>query len=227
MPNIQDYVLNYLIGAILYAAGTVFIFNSYKLLEASQIAIITSTNALITIFTALIFLNEPFTFQNLIGTILILSAIVLVNANKKGLTFNKGTMYAILFAICFGVALVNDKYILLNSGASATSYTVIIFLLPTILLILTRPMAIKKMNRFLKPNILIKMLLFSGFYATSAIIFFIALNSGATASQIAPINKSSVIVTVVLAAIFLGEKDRIFKKVIAAILVVIGVYLLR
>lgn len=46
------------------------------------------------------------------------------------------------------------------------------------------------------------------------------------ASQIAPINQAQVIVTVLLAIIVLKERDHLFRKVIAAILVTIGVILL-
>ncbi|TSC53267.1 MAG: hypothetical protein LiPW16_442, partial [Microgenomates group bacterium LiPW_16] len=50
---------------------------------------------------------------------------------------------------------------------------------------------------------------------------------GGEASRIIPVNQSSVILTVILAAIFLKEKEKLARKLIGSILVVLGVMFLR
>jgi len=47
------------------------------------------------------------------------------------------------------------------------------------------------------------------------------------ASQIAAINQAQVIITVLLAVLLLKEKDNLLRKLIAAVLVTIGVILVR
>ncbi|MBI3342051.1 EamA family transporter [Candidatus Curtissbacteria bacterium] len=61
----------------------------------------------------------------------------------------------------------------------------------------------------------------------SAIFFYSSIEFGASASQAGPILQSTVIVTVILAAIFLKERDHLLKKIISAVLVTIGVLLMR
>jgi uncharacterized membrane protein len=45
-------------------------------------------------------------------------------------------------------------------------------------------------------------------------------------SQLTPLSKSSIILTVILAAIFLQEKSNLKQKVVAALLVTVGAVLL-
>lgn len=226
-PNIMDLKFNYLLVGVLYAGGALASFQAYKTLEASQVSIIAATSPLWTIIGALFFLQESFTSLQFIGSLLVLLAIILVNYTKRGIAFNQGTIYALLFAIFFGIALVNDKYILNVSPADALSYTTIAFALPALIMIIIRPFVFKKMKVFLQPKILKNMLIMSFLYSVSAAAFFIALDSGANASQLGAINKSSVIVTIILAALFLKERGHLVKKIIAALLVTIGVILLR
>lgn len=66
----------------------------------------------------------------------------------------------------------------------------------------------------------------SFFTAGQAIAYYFALAKG-PASQIAPIGQSQVILTIILAAIILKEKDNLLRKILAGILVTIGVILLK
>lgn len=63
-------------------------------------------------------------------------------------------------------------------------------------------------------------------YGAAAIFFYTAIEKGANASQITPILQATVIITVILAAIFLKERDHLVKKFICAVLVTIGVILI-
>ncbi len=72
----------------------------------------------------------------------------------------------------------------------------------------------------------IKILVMTVTYVTAALLFYYALSIGANASQVAPILQSAVITTVILAAIFLKERDKLLKKLIAALMVMIGVFLI-
>ncbi len=128
-------------------------------------------------------------------------------------------------AACFGLGTVNDTYLLRFSDA--VSYTSIAFLLPGILLLLFYPRSVKKFNSFLKPKIAQNMILLSLFWVISAIAFYLAIEKGALASQISPISQSRIILTVLLAAIFLKERDNLPIKFIGAILTMIGVLMIK
>ena len=63
-------------------------------------------------------------------------------------------------------------------------------------------------------------------YAVQAITYYEAIGHGANASQVAPIIKSEIVLTVFLATIILKETDNLSRKIVSAILVTIGVFLL-
>lgn len=223
LPPIFQLPWNFLFMTVLYGTGTLLLFKALQSLEASETTILTSVRSLVTVVSAVVLLREAYSLKEAVGTLLILLSIFLISQVKK-LSFKKGSIYAFGFALCFGLAVTNDVFIL--KRADAVSYATIGFLLPGIFLILVNPKSLKRLNRFFDIHILSKMFLMCLFYSIAAIAFYTAVTSGAKASQIGPINQSSIIVTVLLAAIFLSEKDNLFKKIIAAVLVTIGVILL-
>lgn len=88
------------------------------------------------------------------------------------------------------------------------------------------PKAILKMEVLKSKSFLKKMLTLGVFTSAQAIAYYFALAKG-PASQIAPIGQSQVIITILLAVIILKERDNLLRKMVAAILVTIGVLLLR
>jgi len=69
------------------------------------------------------------------------------------------------------------------------------------------------------------MLVFTFFYAIQAITYYLAINSGAALSQMAPISKASIVLTVFLSFVFLKETENIKTKLLALAVVLIGVFL--
>jgi uncharacterized membrane protein len=54
-----------------------------------------------------------------------------------------------------------------------------------------------------------------------------AYQQGGDISQIAPITKFSIILTVLLSAVFLGENNNMIRKIIATIMAIAGVFLIK
>lgn len=71
------------------------------------------------------------------------------------------------------------------------------------------------------------MLFLTIFYSAQAVAYYLALQVGANASQLAPIYKSNIILTVLLAVIFLKEKENLTRKLSSAALVTIGVLMIK
>jgi len=224
MLPIKAYPLNFLLEAVLYAFSTLFTFKALKTIQASQAVIIVSFSCVVTVIFSAIFLREILTFQRLAGTLLIIVSVVLVS-RLKSFSINRGILYALGAAVFSGLAVVNDTYLLRFSDA--VSYTPIAFLLPGILLLLFYPKSVKKFKSFLKPKVAKNMILLSLFWVTSAIAFYLAIGKGALASQISPISQSKVILTVLLAVIFLKEKDNLLIKSLGAVLTMAGVLMIK
>jgi transporter family protein len=225
MPPLQELWFNFVLITVLYAAGTLFLFRALQDVEASKTAIITSSRALWTIVVALIFLGESFNLVKTIGVILVLGSVVLVSFKREAVQFNKGIFYALSAAFCYGIAFANDTFILRQSDA--LSYTTLAFLFPGLLILAIRPRILTEMKTLLNISVLSKMVLLGLFYSTSAITIYLSYQWGGTASQLAPISQSVVILTILLATIFLGERSQLTRKFAGATMATIGVLLLR
>jgi len=59
-----------------------------------------------------------------------------------------------------------------------------------------------------------------------AVTYYLALESGAMASQMAILFKTEIILTIILAAVFLHERSHLLRKFVATVLVLVGAYFL-
>lgn len=223
-PPLSIIWVNLLLGAFLYAYGVIFNFKAAKTTEASNLVIIGTLGPVTTIIFAVLLLREPFGISKLIGATLILLSIFILYKKRK-IKFDQGFYYAAISAFLFGLAVINDTLVLRRYDA--ISYTPIIFLLPGIVMLMAYSKVLVKVKQFISQKGLVKnMFLLGFFYSIAAIGYFLAIEKGANISQIAPINRASIITTVILAAVFLKERDQLLKKFFSAILVTLGVLLL-
>ncbi|MBI3342052.1 DMT family transporter [Candidatus Curtissbacteria bacterium] len=156
VPPFAQYPINFLLLTILYGSGTVFLFNAYKYLEASEVTILTSVRSIVVIATAVFLLGEAFNFQKVVGTFLILLSVFLLSKNIGRIKFNKGILYVLGMALCYGSAITNDAYLLPH--VDVFSYTAVGFFLPGLFLVLVKPKVVLQLKPFLNTKIFAKML---------------------------------------------------------------------
>ena len=210
---------------ILYAFANIVLFRAFQLSEASEISVISSSRSLWTLLIAVPFLDEALTSKKLLGTLLVILGVALVSWRGKRFRLQQGHMFALLSATLFGAAFATDAFLL--RSFDSPSYATIAFFLPTVFLILLRPKSLKKIKLFLDFRRLAKMLILAIFYGIAALAIYASYQAGGEASQIAPVSQSSVILTVLLAAIFLKERSYFLNKLVGAIAVFLGVVLLK
>lgn len=225
LPPLGTYPWNFFASAFLWGAGSLLLFYAYQILGSSEIAIISSFGAVVTIIASILFLGETVTFQQIVGTILILSSIWIIT-KKKDMSFKgKGMLYALIVTILFGLAVTNDAFIL--KTYDAVSYTPVSLFFPALLLLLIKPLSIFSFRRLKNLKYSRNMFMLTFFYSVQAVAYYVALQISGNSSQIAPIYKSNIIVTVLLAVIFLKEKEHLTLKLISTLLVTIGVLLIK
>lgn len=224
-PSIQLYSLNLLLNAILWGIATLTLFKAYQYIEASEVTIITTIEAIVVIITAHFFLHESFTLANVIGTVLIILAVSYISHVSSTIKFSKGVLFAVGSSFFAGLGVVNDTFMLRHSDP--LSYLAIGFLLPGLFLFVVHPKIIIKMKPLFQPSLLKKNIIFTSAYSFAAIAFSLSLVTGGEASQVGTIAQSNVVMTVILATVILNERDHLLKKLICAILVTIGVLLMR
>lgn len=215
---------NIVLSSVLYATGTLLNFKAYKKIGASEVTILGAFGSVASIIFAVFFLQESFGILKLVGTLFILISVIILYG---GTTFklNKGMWYAIGMACCFGVAIVNDTFVL--KSYIAIPYVPIISFLPGLFLLIAKPQSIVGIRNIMKnKQVVSPLIILCIVYSIQAITYFLAIEKGAHASQIGPISKSAIIITVLLATIFLRERDNLLKKSLSTVLVMVGVLLL-
>lgn len=214
-----------LLASALWGACQVFLFKALQLLEASEVTVISDTRVIFTIIASVIFLGEVFTGWNILGSILILATTLLVVDMRKGFKFNKGVWYTLAMAFFGGLAIVADS-------ANVQQYDVLAYstfsnFLSGLFILAFYPKSLRQWGHFVQPSFLVKMVPLAAFSATQGVLYLLALTHGGNTAQVGTIRQASVIVTVLLAVIFLNERGKLWQKFVAAILVTVGVLLLR
>lgn len=225
MPDFSTNWLNFVLMAILYALANVFIFHSLKLIEASKFTILFSSRVFWTVGAAVFFLKETFSFQQLIGTFLIIVSVIMVSWEKEKIRLNRGELFAIIGAALFGLAFVNDAFILRSNDVA--SYLVISFITPALLIWITNLKSTKNMKHLVDKTTLPKLLVLSTFYAISGITIFLAYQIGKNAAQIGPLDQIATILIVVFGVFFLKERDYILRKLVGSVVTFVGAFLLK
>lgn len=127
----------FMISAVLYGIGSVFVFKAIKIIEASEMVILTGFGAIVTIVTGYIFFHEQLSLLQLLGVAAILAAVVIVKLERKTFAFNRGIGYALIATILFPLAVTNDAFIL--KSYDAISYTPLMCVLPAIVICFLYP----------------------------------------------------------------------------------------
>lgn len=224
LSGLGNYIVPLLILTVLYAVGFLAQQKALKRTEAANFTIIFSFRAVVTAFLSVLFLKEMLIGKHIVGAALILCSIIIVNVKKGGLSFRKEDLLSLFVAICYGAANTNDRFIL--RSMDLYTYLPIAFLLPGLFTMLLKPSGLTKIRPLLSRSIFPKFLIWCVLYAISALTFFAALQIAPSATQVSLIGLTSTICIVILAALFIGERDHLLKKLIAAGLSVAGAMLL-
>lgn len=218
-------LLNLVYSTLLYASANYFLFNAFKISDAADVRISVSTRPFWVVLGSALWLGETVTTLHLLGTVLIVLGVSTVNFSKNTLKkVNKGVMYGLIAGLLYGLAFVNDGFLIKTWDVS--SLMAVEFAIVPIFMLLIRPKYILKIPSFFNKKRTIAMLLLGVLYGTSAVSIFSAYRAGGNISLIAPLQQTSVIFTVFLGVLFLKEKKDLKKKILAASLALLGVFFL-
>ena len=225
LPSNETSVIRFIFSTLLWAGSTVFGFQTLKRLSAGESTILASSGTFITIGLGIVFLGEVFKVAAVSGTVLILLAIWIIATGNLNFRSREGIIFGLLSSAFAAIAVVNDAVIL--KTYEAFSYTAIMSFLPGFILLLLFPKQIVKIPKMFDRKSFFIITILCIFYSIQAITYYLALQNGAPISRLSPIMKSSIVLTVIFAAIFIKERSNLKKKLIAAIMVTIGTILLN
>lgn len=211
------------IMAVFCTVAPILAFRAYRDVEASEATILFSSQRLWMVFGSFIILHEVFSLRKVLGTLVILIGISLAIWKKQKFVFNRGLIYALLAAFSYAVAEIASFFILRNFDAA--SLTVYICFIPVVVLLFLRPATLKKLTFYLVPKYATAITVVSINDTLASLAVFFAYQIGRNSAQISPLMATQIILAVILAIIFLKERDRVVNKIVGALVVVAGVLL--
>lgn len=222
MPDIGKLWLPMLLTCILFGLGHIVYAKTLQRIEASIFSMLFATQAIWVMGMGGIIFSESIGPWQLVGVVLIFVSVGLLIERKGEVKFDRTILLGLLAGLLFGLATTALVYT--SRQADPASWTGLSFVGPALVILLLRPQAVKKMKPLLKREVFGKLLLLSILYAASAVSMTIAYTIG-QANIIAPLSQTSIILTIILAIIFLGERQRLWHKLLAAVICFIGVIL--
>ena len=193
-------------------------------IEASTFSIIKQLSTVFMIFTGLVFLKEPFILNKFIGAILIIVSNILIFYKKGEGKPNKYIILGIISNICYTIALFLDVNI--SDNFNLPFYVAISLGVPAILIFILERVKISDIKNELK-NGNKKAIIITGITWSLSIVAQLRAYQLGNVSIVAPLCSLAVILNVIIGYLFQKERENMLKKIVAAILIILGIVLIK
>jgi drug/metabolite transporter (DMT)-like permease len=213
------------IASALWAIETFAAFEAFTHVPVSIRTPIDQVKLVFILILSVLFLSEALFIEKIIGTLLIFAGVFMLTYEKKrwfaGFA-GKGVKLVFLSAFVFSLVTIVDKAALAYFPAG--TYGFIVFLLPAVML---TPFLRKKKNE-VRQLFRQSWLLMVGAVVLSILAYYFRLKafSVAESSLAFPITRLGILVSVLGGILFLNERDFIARKMIAAVIAIIGASLI-
>ena len=192
--------------------------------EASTFSVMRQLSTVFMIIAGLIFLKEPFILNKFIGAILIIISNILIFYKKGEGKPNKYIVLGIIANICYAIALFLDVNI--SNNFNLPFYVAISLGVPAILIFIFEKIKISDIkSEFENGNK--KAIIITGITWSLSILTQLRAYQLGEVSIVAPLCALSVILNVIMGYIFQKEIENMPKKIIAAILIILGIILIK
>lgn len=193
-------------------------------LEASTFSIINQLSTVFMILAGLLFLKETFVPKKIIGAILIIFSNILIFYKKGKQKFNKYIFLGILSNITFSIALFLDVNI--SNNFNLAFYVASTLLMPALLITIIEKIKFSNIKEeFINGNK--KAILITSLCWSTMIVVQLKAYQLKNVTSVAPLCALTVIGNVIVGYVFFKERDNLLKKIGAAILIIISVFLIK
>jgi len=236
--EIFPYLILLLVG-VLDTLAVLLIKESVRLLEASFRTVIYQIRTFFVLIFAFFLLGESLSLNKVIGSIFIVSGIVIAVFQKRKINwFQKifgrifarkeqktaGIFFTLAAALVTAFELMCLKYLLNQFAVGFTLFTVC--LISTFLFLLVVPNLITRTLNLIRGEKR-KLIFLNAFLANISWVLFFWATSMTEASKTQPISQGMTVLTILGGIIFLKERERVWQKILGGILAVIGVILVK
>ena len=193
-------------------------------IQSSTISILGQVYTIFMIIIGLIFFREPFVITKIMGALLIIFSNFLVFYKNGALKLNRYILFGVLANLSMAIAGFVD--ISISNNFNLPIYVAITFIMPAFLIFLfERPKLSDIQSEFKNGNkaaIFITAFCWSSFSIVGLRAYLLG-----SVTTVVPLFALNVILNILAGYIFLKERDNLFKKLIAGILVIISVILIQ
>lgn len=194
-------------------------------IEASTFSMLKQLSTTFMILAGLVFLKEEFVLTKFVGAMLIIFSNVFIFFKKGNMKFNRYILLGILANLSFTVALFLDVNI--SDNFNLPFYVAMTLGIPAILIAIFERIKISDIkNEFKNGNK--KAIFITGITWSIGILLQLrAYQLGGNVSVVAPLCALTVISNVIFGYVFLKEKDDLWKKIIAAVVIMMSIVLIK
>ena len=193
-------------------------------IEASTFNIIQQLSTVFMIFAGLLFLKEEFILSKFIGAILIIFSNTLIFYKKETQKIDKYVCLGIISNIFYAIALFLDVNI--SNEFNLPFYVFVTLGVPSILIFIFERIKISELKKEILDGNKKAIFITAISWSFSIIAQLRAYQLG-DVSIVAPLCALTVILNVILGYFTLKERDNIIKKIVAALLIILGIVLIK
>ena len=193
-------------------------------IEASTFSIIKQLSTVFMILAGLLFFKEKFVYKKIIGAGLIIFSNILIFYKKGSQKLNKYVLLGILSNLAFSIALFLDVNI--SDNFNLAFYVSLTLFIPALFITIAERIKFSNIKKEFQNGNKKAILITSLCWGTMIVVQLRAYQLGDVTS-VAPLCALTVIGNVIVGYLFLKERNNLFKKIIAAILIIISVFLIK
>ncbi len=193
-------------------------------LEVSTYSILGQLSTVLVITWGILFFKEQIIFKKVIGSFLIILGNIMVLYKKGKFEFNKYVFFSILGNISMSIAISIDVGI--SERFNMPIYVASTLIVPALIIGLVEKIKIKDIINEFKVGNKTAIMVVGATWGTM-ILQMLRLYQFGEVTTIAPLCAITTILNVFVAYFFLKEKDSLMKKIIAAVIVVLGMVLIK
>lgn len=194
-----------------------------KNLQVSVYSILNQLTQVFLIIFGILLFKEPFVLSKIIGAALILGANVYLFYKKGKFEFNKYVLFALFSSLVLAVAMSID--IGISKQFNLPFYIMFTLIVPALIIAVVEKISLKEVRQEFIKSKERKYYIITGLSWGLLIFFMLRAYRFGKVTTVTPLSSTTVFLNVVIAFLFLNEKKDIYKKIVAALLVILGIYL--